>query len=224
MVEFLADNFVNLLIGFPAQRPGGLLLSIMLAIGGLAGGFVVAVPTAIALGADRRWIREPTRLAVVTIRGIPLLLLLLLFHQLIRRSLPAALVTLVLFSASYQADILLSGLRSVPSELVDNARTLGATRARALVTVSLPYAIRVMAPAMTNQAISLFKDTSVVVILGVADLTTTARIALGTDVANAPYWVATYLTVGALYFMTAVGIARLADRFNTPLARSAQLG
>ncbi len=223
MVDFLVRNFDNLLIGFPAQRPGGLLLSILLAIGGLAGGFVLAVPTAVALNSERRWIRDPARAVVVTIRGIPLLLLLLLFHQVIRHSLQAALATLVLFSASYQADIVLAGLRSVPSELIDGSRTLGATKLRCLFTISLPYALRVMQPAMTNQAVSLFKDTSVVVILGVADLTTTARLVLGTDVANAPYWVATYLTVGALYFVTAVGIARLSSNFDRPLRRSGHM-
>ena len=48
--------------------------------------------------------------------------------------------------------------------------------------------------------------------LGVAELTTTARIVLGSDVGNTPFWVATYLTVGLLYFVVAFAVSRLALR------------
>ena len=50
------------------------------------------------------------------------------------------------------------------------------------------------------------------VIIGVAELTTTARIVLGSDVGNTPFWVATYLTVGLLYFVVAFAVSRLALR------------
>ena len=75
-------------------------------------------------------------------------------------------------------------------------------------TITVPYALRVMRPALVTQAITIFKDSSVVVVLGVVDLTTTARIALGSDIANAPFWVATYLTVGALYWVVAFSLAK----------------
>ena len=67
-----------------------------------------------------------------------------------------------------------------------------------------------------DRAITIFKDSSVVVVLGVADLTTTARIALGSDITNAPFWVATYLTVGLLYWIVAYGLARAARPRNGP--------
>lgn len=73
-----------------------------------------------------------------------------------------------------------------------------------------------MRPALTTQAITIFKDSSVVVVLGVSDLTTNARIALGGDVTNAPYWVATYLLVGFLYWCVAFGLARFAERRSRP--------
>ncbi len=71
-----------------------------------------------------------------------------------------------------------------------------------------------MLPAFTGQAVSLFKDTSVVIILGVAELMTVARIALGSDVGNAPYWVALFLVVGFLYFIVAFSLSRLAQRWE----------
>ena len=125
----------------------------------------------------------------------------------------------MLYSSSYQADIVYTGLRTVPLKLVDDARLMGSTRWQVFGHVKLPYSLRVMQPALTGQAITLFKDTSVVVILGVADLTTNARIALGSDVTNAPFWVATYLTVGFLYFLVAFGLSRLARRGEKRLQR-----
>ena len=103
-------------------------------------------------------------------------------------------------------------MRSVPTGIVDSARLAGSSSWQVYRLVKLPYSLRVMQPALSGQGITLFKDTSVVVIIGVADLTTTARIVLGGDVGNTSYWVATYLVVGLLYFVVAFGLSRLALR------------
>ena len=105
-----------------------------------------------------------------------------------------------------------AGIAAVPQQLRDDARLLGARRTTVVATVTLPYCLRTMRPALVTQAITVFKDSSVVVVLGVSDLTTNARIALGGNVANTPYWVATYLLVGALYWAVAFTLARYAAR------------
>ena len=166
--------------------------------------------------------RLVARTYVRVVRGVPLLLLLLLVHQVLgtgswgftTTSLQSALITLVLYASAYQADILESGLRSVPVQLVDDARLLGARPTQVAIDVRVPYAVRVTRPALLTQAITVFKDSSVVVVLGVADLTTTARIALGSDVSNAPHWVAVYLAVGALYFAVAFGLSRVVNIYE----------
>lgn len=224
-LSFLIRNLPNLLIGFPNHRPGGLLLTIILAIVSIGVGFALAVPLGAALDGPSRAARVLARGYVSLVRGVPLVLLLLIIHQVLgvnilgldlfgaqTTSMISAFVTLILFASSYQADIVASGLRGVPPGLIEDARVLGASRRRAFFTTQLPYALRVVRPGLVSQAISLFKDTSVVVVLGVADLTTTARIALGSDIDNAPYWVATYLTVGLLYFFVAFGVSTIAER------------
>lgn len=228
-VDFILRNLANLLFGVANNRPGGLLLSLMLSAAGLGVGFIVAVAVAGALR-SRSWILGVVaRVYTRTVRGIPLILLLLIVHRLLSMatgwgaattSLVAAFATLVSYASAYQADIIEAGLRSVPRAAVEDARLLGATPTRTYLTVTLPYGSRVMGPALLSQAITLFKDSSVVVILGVADLTTTARIVLGSDVGNAPFWVATYLTVGALYFAVAFGAARLVSRLEWSVERS----
>ena len=220
-LEFILENLPNLLVGFPGHRPGGLLMSLVLALFGLTVGFAAGLVVVGALTSRFRPVRWFGAGYVQVFRGVPLILLLLIVHQLlggasvpgiVSAPLLSAFLALVLYSSSYQADIIYTGLRAVPVNLVDDARLMGATPWQVFGQIKLPYSLRVMQPALAGQGITLFKDTSVVVVLGVADLTTNARIALGSDVTNAPYWVATYLTVGLLYFVVAFGLSRLASR------------
>ena len=120
-----------------------------------------------------------------------------------------ALLTLALYSAAYQSDIIALVIEAVPNTIVDDARVMGASKWKTLALVQLPYAARVIRPALAGQAITLFKDGSVVIVLGVTELTTTARLVLGTDVRNAPFFIATYLVVGLLYLAVALAISSL---------------
>ena len=217
---FVIENLPNLLIGFPGQRPGGLLLSIWLAILGNMLGFVIAIVIGNGYASRRRPLRWLCRVYVEVFRGLPLILLLLLIHQVVggRRfglnlsPRTSAVLALALFSGAYQAEIVRAGLRAVPSQWVESARLLGGSPWQVYRLVKLRYALRVMLPAFTGQAISLFKDTSVVIIIGVAELMTVARSVLGSDVANTSYWVSMFLVVGLFYFVVAFGVSQLAQR------------
>lgn len=227
-LEFVVRNFPNFLIGFPGNRPGGLLMTLALSVVGLGLGLIVALLVAAARDANSKILRAISLSYIQVMRGIPLILLLLLMHQMLRGRtafgleppLVSALVTLVLYSGAYQGDIVAAGFRSVPAGVVENARLLGCGPWKVLSLVKLPYSLRVMQPALAGQAITLFKDSSVVVILGVVDLTTTARLALGSNVTNAPHWVATYLTVGAIYFVVAFGLSRFANSWEARASTS----
>ena len=234
-VRFVVSNLGNFLIGFPGQRPGGLAMSLFLALVGVGVGSIIALGVGTAQQAGSRWVRLLAKAYVRIFRGVPLVLLLLIVHQFLapgklglpatsglgasNASLISALVTLVLYSSAYQADVVQSGLRAVPQQLVDDARILGSSPLRTWVDVRLRYGLRVMRPALLTQAITVFKDSSVVVVLGVADLTTTARIALGSDITNAPHWVATYLTVGLLYFAVASTLSIIVNKDERSAAR-----
>ena len=230
-LEFALRNLPNFLIGFPGNRPGGLLMSLILTVVGIGVGFAVALPVALLGTSSWRPLRWLSAAFVRVMGGVPLILLLLVVHQFLRGAQPfglsatlwSAFVTLGLYSGAYQGEIVATGFRAIPPGLVEDARLLGSSRWRLFRSVKLPYAVRVMQPALAGQAITLFKDSSVVIVLGVADLTTTARIALGSDVTNAPFWVATYLTVGAIYFVVAFGMSRAARRHELATSRDTSL-
>ncbi len=222
-LEFLVGILPDLLVGFPGRRPGGLLLSILLTLASLAVGTTLGV--VLGFGQESRlWaIRAPSRSIVQVVRGVPLLVLLVLIHTFVgagriggvsTSALQSAFLTLTIYSAAYQADVVAAGIRSVPTTWIDHALLLGTRRLHINRTIVAPKALRTMRPALLTQAITVFKDSSVVVVLGVADLTTNARIALAADVDNTPFWVGTYLLVGGLYFMVARTAALLVERLG----------
>jgi His/Glu/Gln/Arg/opine family amino acid ABC transporter permease subunit len=221
-IDFLWGLLPDLLFGFAGQRPGGLSLSILLAMAALGLGFAVALVVGVGRVAPWRAGRWAAAAYVAVFRGLPLLLLLFLIHQFVggRRfgldfsPFTSALIALTLYTGAYQAEIVHAGLAAVPQELADSARLAGANRWQVFFFVRLRYALRVMLPAFSGQAISLFKDSSVVVVLGVAELMTVARSALGSDVKNSIYWIPVYLTVGLLYALVALTASRIAVRWE----------
>jgi His/Glu/Gln/Arg/opine family amino acid ABC transporter permease subunit len=222
-MDFIFENIPNLLFGFPGRRPGGLLMSILLALVAVGTGFLLAVLLGMAQESRSRTAHLLAGGYVQIFRGIPLILLLLLVHQLLgfgrRLDLPftplvSALVALTLYSSAYQAEIVRAGLQAVPQPLVESGWLLGGNKRQTFRRIKLRYALYVMMPAFTGQAISLFKDTSVVVILGVAELMTVARIVLGSDVNNAPHWVGLFLVVGIFYFVVAFVLSRSAQNWE----------
>jgi len=218
-LQFLWDHLPNLLWGFPGHRPGGLLMSMLLsgfALGAGLGGAIVLSVMHHSRVAPLRWLAAAF---VWVVRGIPLLVQLVLVHHVVGGGrlpfidtsvLGSALLTLTMYSSVYLGDVLQAAIQAVPQQLIDSDRVLGASRAQVHRHTTLPWALRTARPGFVTQMITVFKDSSVVVVLGVADLTTNARIALGSDVGNAPYWVSLYLLVGALYFSVAWGLSQLA--------------
>jgi general L-amino acid transport system permease protein len=164
------------------QTTGGLTLSIAVTIAAL----VLGLPLGALLAAGRArgpaTSRYAVRIAIETVRGLPVILLVLLvFHlpwPLLGVRVPGAVLAVVaftLFAASYAAHIVRSGFRAVGEELVDAAKVLGLSRAQIYFRVKVPIAFRAMRPALLGLSITVFKDTSVLVVVGVPDLTWTAR-------------------------------------------------
>jgi His/Glu/Gln/Arg/opine family amino acid ABC transporter permease subunit len=227
-LDFLLSILPILLFGFPGQRPGGLALSLLISVVALGAGFGVALVVGTARLSGPAWVRQAARVYVNVFRGLPLLLLLLLIHQFVGGArfgldfspMTSTLIALTLYASAYQAEIVRAGLEAVPPQLMDSARLMGAGPWQRFIFVRLRYALQTMLPAFTGQAITLFKDSSVVLVLGVGDLMTVARAALGSNVQHSVYWVPVYLLVGLLYAGVALGVSRAASAWEQrqPLA------
>lgn len=224
-LSFIWHSLPALLFGFSGQRPGGLALTLSLSAVCVALGGLIALGVGTARASRWNLLRRLSGVYVDMIRGLPLLMLLLIIHQVIggRRfgldlsPLASAVIALTLYASAYMAEVVRAGLLAVPEELTDSARSLGAGWAQAYFQVRLRYALRVTSPAMTGLAITMLKDSSIVVVLGVADLMTLARATLGSSTQNLQYWMPMYLTLGALYGITALGLSQLASALERRL-------
>ncbi|SED92528.1 amino acid ABC transporter membrane protein 2, PAAT family [Rhizobiales bacterium GAS191] len=190
------------------SRWGGLPLTLILA----AAGIVIAFPLAVLLALGRR-----TEMAFVSalctsfievMRGVPLVSLLFMASFMVPLFMPKhvqvdellrALVAISLFSAAYLAEAIRGGLQAVPKGQEEAAHSLGLGPLQTSLLIVVPQALRIAIPAIVNIFIGLFKDTSLVGIVGLMDLLLAAKQALG-DPAWRSFSLEAYLFVAALYF------------------------
>ena len=165
---------------------GGLLLTMFLAVGGI----VISFPFGVLLALGRRSTLPAVRTVCVAyielFRGVPLIAVLFMGVFMVGFFLPPgseipsvetrALVGLVLFTAAYVAEIVRGGLQSVPREQTEAAQALGLSPLKTTRLIVLPQALRAVIPALVGQFISLFKDTSLVFIVGLTELLAVAHI------------------------------------------------
>jgi polar amino acid transport system substrate-binding protein len=161
---------------------------------------------------------------VEIVRGTPVLLQLYLLYYGLAGVLPlgpwtAAIVGLGLNTAAYEAEIYRGAIGAVPRAQWEAALALGATRRLALRTVILPQGLRLAIPGVTNDFISLLKDSSLVSVLTVVELTKRMTI----TAVDARGWLLPGALCAALYFALGYPFARLARRLERRLAAAGTL-
>jgi len=163
---------------------GGFNLTLMLAVGGIALSFPVGLLLALGRTSTMPVFRLMSTAYIEVVRGVPLITVLFFADKVIPRFLPQgldfageakALMAIAAFSAAYLAENLRGGLQSVSAGQFEAARSMGMTTAQMTMLITLPQALKAVIPAMVGQAISLFKDTSLVAIIGLADFLRVAR-------------------------------------------------
>lgn len=199
---------------FPAMLRAA---AITLALSCLAMALAVAIGAAIAAG--RVYGAAPLRLALTTyvevIRGTPLLLQLFViyfgFAPLVQLpAFVAALIGLALNYAAYESEIYRGALEAVPVGQLEAARTLGLSARQALVLVRGPQAFRYALAPMTNDFVALLKDSSLVSVITVVELTKQTSI----FAANIGSWVMPGALCAGLYLVMSLPLAHLARRIE----------
>jgi polar amino acid transport system permease protein len=148
--------------------------AITLAVSALAivGATIVGVLVGCLRGSGSYLLQRLTGTYTDLLRNLPLIVKLFFLYFVVGLpALPAALTALVLHQSAYIADVTAAGLRSVGRGQLDAGLSLGLKRWQVYRRVILPQTVRVMLPPMTSQYVSVIKNTSVVALIGVADLT-----------------------------------------------------
>lgn len=163
----------------PTGAWGGLLLTFLLALVGIVASFPLGVLLALGRRSNLPVLKGLCVLFIELVRGVPLVSLLFMTQVIVPLFLPEelrldrvlrALFAITLFSSAYMAENIRGGLQSVPQGQVEAARTLGLGGAHTMLFIVLPQALRAVIPAIVGQFISLFKDTSLVVTVGLLDV------------------------------------------------------
>ncbi|MDE0346415.1 MAG: amino acid ABC transporter permease [Boseongicola sp.] len=158
----------------------GLGLTALLTLLGTILALALAVPCALCLRSGRLWLNGPVRFYVEVMRGAPLILLLFLLYyggpQLgVSLSAPVAgVVGLGLFGAGAFAEILRAGLEAVPKGDVEAASMLGMRRTQRFIHIEMPQAVRTVIPPIFGQSIILIKESAVLSVITIAELTKAA--------------------------------------------------
>ena len=199
-------------LGLPhveSGRWGGLILTLLLASFGIAFAFPLSILLALGRRSDLPVIRALCVGYIELIRGVPLISVLFMASVMLPLFLPPgvtvdkllrAQIALILFAAAYLAEVARGGLQAIPKTQYEVADALGLTYWQKTWYVVLPQALRVAVPPLVNTFIGFFKDTSLVLIIGLFDLLSTIKVSL-TDPAWSGFGLEAYLFAALVYFL-----------------------
>jgi len=208
---------------------GGLPLTLLLAITGM----LLALPLAIGVALGRQsglpLLRGLCSFYVELVRGVPLISVLFLASFLFPIILPQGFsidvllrvqAGIVLFAAAYLSETIRGGLQAVPGGQHDAAAALGLGHWQAMRWIILPQALRAVIPSMMNSAVSVFKDTSLVTVVSLYELTGALSLALAGDAEWRSFQLEGYLFIGLIYWIGCHSMSRFSRGLEPPPHRA----
>ncbi len=211
---------------------GGLLVTFLLAAGGILISFPIGVLLALGRRSSLPVVKAFSTIFIETIRGVPLITILFMFSIILALFLPAdsridrlvrALMAVTVFSAAYTAENIRGGLQSVPPGQIEAAKAIGMNGLQTMVFIVLPQAIRAVLPAIVGQFISLFKDTTLVVIVGINDLLGIGRSVINSDPQFVQLQLEVYLFIALIYWIFSFLMSLASRRLEAALGVNARL-
>lgn len=211
----------------PQERWGGLVITLLLATFGLAFAFPLAIIVALGRRSNLPAIKAICVLYVELIRGVPLISLLFMASVMFPLFLPEGMnidkllraqIAIILFAGAYLAEVVRGGLQALPKGQYEAADALGLSYWHKTGFIILPQALRMVIPPLVNTFIGFFKDTSLVLIIGIFDLLTAGKTAI-IEPAWQGFGVEVYLTVGAIYFVFCFAMSKYSQGLEAELNR-----
>lgn len=200
----------------PTSQWGGLMLTLVIATVGIVG----ALPLGILLALGRRSNMPAVKVVCVTFiefwRGVPLITVLFMSSVMLPLFLPEgmnfdkllrALIGVILFQSAYIAEVVRGGMQAIPKGQYEAAAAMGLGYWRSMGLVILPQALKLVIPGIVNTFIALFKDTSLVIIIGLFDLLNSVK-----QAAADPTWLGMategYVFAALVFWIFCFGMSR----------------
>ena len=211
------------------EKWGGLLLTIVVAAVGIVFSFPIGIILAFGRASDLPIIKSLCITYIEFIRGVPLITILFMSSVILPLFFPEgitfdkllrALIGITLFQAAYVAEIIRGGLQSIPRGQYEAADAIGLSYWQKMLLVILPQALKVAIPNLVGAFISLFQDTTLVLVIGLLDLLSMVRAAAGDS-----HWLGMetegYVFVTFVFWAFCYGMSRYSNKlekqFNTEL-------
>ena len=204
------------LAGVPVRLWSGLLLTIWFSLFGIAAGY----PIGLALALGRRSVMPLVRWFSIAwielVRGVPLVSILIMASVVLPLFLPEgadidnmfrAQIAFTVFASAYLAEVFRGGLQAVPLGQYEGGHSLGLGYWHTLRLIVLPQALKLVIPAQVNTFIAIFKDTSLVLVIGLFDFLGTIK-AMLSDTNWLGFSTEAYLFGASMYFVISYGMSR----------------
>ncbi len=231
LAEPIADALTSVLpIGLESissKQFGGFLLSIVIGVAAIVLSLPLGIMLALGRASDLFIVTKLSVGFIEIIRGVPLIVWLFTASLLLNYFLPPGtnfdltlrvIIMVTLFSAAYIAEVVRGGLAAVPKGQYEGADSLGLSYWQSMQLIVLPQALKISIPGIVNTFIGLFKDTTLVLFIGLLDpLGLTSTIRASTDW-NGIYW-ELYVFIGLMFFIACFSMGRYSLHLEKKLQR-----
>jgi general L-amino acid transport system permease protein len=216
----------------PTDLWGGLLVTLVISSTGIAAAFPIGIVLALGRRSRMPIVRWLSVGFIEVIRGVPLITILFMASVMLPLFLPVgwtidklvrALIMVALFSAAYLAEVIRGGLQAIPRGQFEAADALGLSYPKKMGLIVLPQALKLVIPGIVGSFIALFKDTSLVLIIGIYDLLGIAQVASSAQTWLSPSTPMTaYVVAGAIFWVFCFGMSRYSQMLERRLAAGGQ--
>ena len=205
---------------------GGLMLNLLLATFGI----ICSMPIGVALALGRRSQLPVVKVFCVAfieiIRGVPLITLLFMARHILPLTFPENMdvsllyltgITITLFSSAYMAENVRGGMAAVSPQQAQASQALGLKQWQTTIFITLPQGLRNIIPAIVGQFISLFKDTSLVFIIGMIDLVEIGRAGLSGNIEFQDNGLEVYVFLAFVFWVFTFSMSYISRRIERSL-------
>ena len=189
---------------------GGLLVTLFLAVGGILLSFPIGVLLALGRRSSLPVVKLFSTAFIEIVRGVPLVTILFMSSIILALFLPQgfridrlirALLGMTLFSAAYMAENVRGGLQTIPKGQIDAAKAVGLSNFQTTLLIVLPQALRAVIPAIVGQLISLFKDTTLAIIVAINELLSIGKAVLQSDIEFLQLQLEVFVFIAAVFWI-----------------------
>ncbi len=202
----------DLLAEYGGALLSGLGITLQLTIIGILFASIIGVLCALVNVSKNKYLKVITSIYINIIRGTPFLVQAYIIYFGLPMALgirmsetTAGIIAISLNAGAYMAEIMRGGIEAVDKGQMEAARSLGLPYPKAMVKVILPQAIRTMTPSLINQFIITLKDTSILSIIGIRELTMAGKLVIAKNYESMAMWT----LVALYYFVVIYGITKI---------------